>query len=67
MKLIGKYYKIKLTLQGGQKEEYNMPYINSEPSKDEIIGFIDNFRPSLKGKVVSVDWEYWRDMTDREM
>lgn len=67
MTLIGKLYKIKLTLQGGQKEEYNMPYINSEPNKEEVIGFVNNFRPSLKNKIVSLDWEFLRDMTEREM
>jgi hypothetical protein len=67
MTLTGKIYKIKLTLRGGQKEEYNMSYIGSEPSEDEILGFLKNFRPYLFSQVASADWEYLREMTEREM
>lgn len=67
MTLIGKLYKIKLTLRGGQKEEYNMSYINSEPSEEEILGFLKNFRPSFFSKVASAEWEFLREMTEREM
>jgi len=67
MTLIGKLYKIKLKTKEGQKEDYNMPYINSEPSEEEILGFLKNFRPNLFQKVASVEWEYLREMTEREM
>lgn len=65
--LKGKLYKIQIKTKDGQKQEYNMPYINSEPSEEEIIGFVDNFTSTLKGKVVEATWTFLREMTEREL
>lgn len=69
--LIGKLYTItvfgKTTKGANQKiDDFVLPCINHEPTKNDLMAFLRNFRPMLFKDTTKVEWEFIRDMNPRE-